>query len=160
MKRFGLFLIILVLFTGSIFAQNTEGFRFNERQQENNLVTVNGTLILERGLVAVQSERENPRNGERALVFLVPSLNRYIGFINGLSEGKAVSIEGYRFRNVIQPVKLTIDGRTYNLAAPGSGTSFGNYGNNPHMNNNPWQNRNFDNNNNQRNRQNRCCCCN
>ncbi|MDR0322258.1 MAG: hypothetical protein LBI28_12225 [Treponema sp.] len=79
------------------------------RQREVNTVTVDGTLKLENGFVAVQS-------GDS--VYLVPMLNRYIGFINGLREGTRVSVEGRGFRNFIHPTTVTIDGTAYNFAAP------------------------------------------
>lgn len=79
------------------------------RQREVNTVTVDGTLKLENGFVAVQS-------GDS--VYLVPMLNRYIGFITGLREGARVSVEGRGFRNFIQPATVTIDGTAYNFAAP------------------------------------------
>jgi hypothetical protein len=54
-------------------------------------------------------------------------LNRYIGFITGLREGASVSVEGYEFRNMIQPVKVTIDGKSYDFNAKdrGQGPGFG-----------------------------------
>jgi len=78
-----------------------------ERQREINPVTVSGVLKLERGLVAVESDAAD--------VYFVPLLNRYIGFITGLSEGTRVNIEGFQFRNFIHPEKLTINGRTYDF---------------------------------------------
>ena len=71
-----------------------------------NPVTVSGTLKLQRGMIAVES-------GEN--VYFVPLLNRYVGFINGMTEGTRVSVEGLQFRNIIQPIKFTIDGRTYDF---------------------------------------------
>jgi len=116
-KKLVLFLLIAAILTGSVFAQN----RSNQgnRQRENNNVTVSGTLKLERGIVAIQGEGDN--------VHYVPMLNRFIGFINGLREGANVSVEGTRFRNFIQPVKVTIEGRTYDFPANSSRTpAFGN----------------------------------
>jgi len=71
-----------------------------------NTVTVEGTLMLQRGIVAVQSEDT---------VLYIPLLNRYIGFINDLREGTQVSITGVRFRNLIRPSNVTIEGRTYDF---------------------------------------------
>ncbi|MCL2810182.1 MAG: hypothetical protein FWD24_09005, partial [Treponema sp.] len=45
--------------------------------------------------------------------YIIPLLNRYIGFISDLREGARVSIEGFGFRNFIQPVKVTINNRSY-----------------------------------------------
>jgi len=102
-------------------AQRSNNQRQNEPQRNFNTVTVEGTLKLERGLVAVES-------GET--VYLVPMLNRYIGFINDLKEGANVSVAGYEFRNVIQPTKLTIGGRDYDFPAFNQGPNFGNSNNN------------------------------
>jgi|GEM_PF-3913324 len=72
-------------------------------------VTLNGTLKLEKGFVAMQTQSENNP------VVLVPMLNRFIGFISGLTEGVNVSVEGFRFRNMVHPTKLTIGDRTYDF---------------------------------------------
>jgi len=118
MKRFSIFLLIAVFFAGSVFAQNAvqPAQERGNRQRENSTVTVEGTLKLERGFVAVES-------GDSVLA--VPMLNRYIGFINGLKEGARVSIEGFRHRNNIQPVKVTIDGKSYDFPAQNRGAAFG-----------------------------------
>ncbi|MCL2196972.1 MAG: hypothetical protein FWB77_05095 [Treponema sp.] len=81
------------------------------RQQQANNVKVEGTLKLEKGFVAIES-------GEN--VYLVPMLNRYIGFISSLKEGAKVTVEGRGFRNMVQPVKVSIDGKDYdfNIAMP------------------------------------------
>jgi len=78
----------------------------NERSSERveEVVTVQGTLQLQNGMVAVAS-------GDT--VYAVPRLTRYIGFINGLTEGTNVTVEGTRVRNRIQPAKVTIADRTY-----------------------------------------------
>ena len=51
-------------------------------------------------------------------VYLVPMLNRYIGFISGLKEGAKVTVEGRGSRNMIQPVKVNIDGKDYDFNIP------------------------------------------
>jgi len=120
-KKITVFLFIGVLLVGAVYGQDTRNNRrpddtqrTNERQRSNDPVTVEGTLKLERGFVAVES-------GDT--VYFVPMLNRYIGFINDLREGTRVSIEGREFRNTIHPTKVTIGGRTYdfpvNNRAPG-----------------------------------------
>ena len=103
MKRLTIFLFIAVLLAGSIYGQSRD-----TRQGENNSVTVDGILKLERGFVAVES-------GDT--VYYVPMLNRYIGFIDALKEGTAVSVEGNGFRNIIQPTKITIGDQSYDFPA-------------------------------------------
>jgi len=103
MKRVIIFMFIAVLVIGTVSAQNR-----NERQRASNSVAVEGTLKLERGLVAVES-------GDTT--YLVPLLTRYIGFIDGMKEGIKVSVEGFSFRNFINPTKVTIADKTYNFFA-------------------------------------------
>ena len=140
MKKLTVFLFIGVLLAGTVYGQgirdnqgagdtprrterqprneqrpNNDGQRSNDRQRNSDPITVEGTLKLERGFVAVES-------GDT--VYYVPMLNRYIGFINDLREGTRVSVEGREYRNVIQPTKVTIGGRTYDFPAgpnPGLG---------------------------------------
>jgi len=89
----------------------------NAPQRESKPVQVEGTLKLEKGFVAVES-------GDS--VFIVPMLNRYIGFISGLKEGAKVSVEGRGFRNAIQPTKVTLDGKTYEFSERNFGPTYGN----------------------------------
>jgi len=88
--------------------QNTERPDRNNRQRELKTVTVEGTLQLNKGFVAVES-------GDS--VYFVPMLNRYIGFIEGLKEGAKVAIEGFEARKFIQPKKVTINGKDYDFIA-------------------------------------------
>ena len=96
-----IFLLIVVFLAGSLFAQNRGGL-----QRELNPITIEGTLKLERGVVAVES-------GDT--VYLVPLLTRYISFINELREGEMISVEGYGFRNIVHPTKITIEGKSYDF---------------------------------------------
>ena len=137
MKRLTIFLLVAAMFIGSIYAQpmsertepeqpeQQEQQRTQQkqraqngevRQRESNPVTVEGTLKLERGFVAVDS-------GDT--VYYVPMLNRYIGFINDLKEGAAVSVEGHGFRNIIQPTKVTIGETSYDFPALSRVFAFG-----------------------------------
>jgi hypothetical protein len=108
MKKFIIFLFAAVLAVGTISAQDR-----NERQRVNSRTPQNieGTLKLEKGFVAVQS-------GES--VYYVPMLTRYIGFINGLKEDAKISIEGFLFRNIIHPLKVTVAEKSYDFLAPRS----------------------------------------
>jgi len=124
MKKILFCLVIAILIAGTIFAQpikeqrnppapkaNSEQLREtpqpkSNRVREDNSITVEGALKLEKGFVAVEN---------KDTVYIVPMLNRYIGFINGLKEGANVSIEGYKFNNMIRPSKVTIEGKSYDF---------------------------------------------
>jgi hypothetical protein len=101
MKKIISFMVIAVLIAGTVCAQD-KAPRENSRQRD--IVSVEGNLKLENGIVSVQS-------GDT--VYRIPLLNRYIGFINGLREGAKVSVEGNAFRNFIMPKKVVIDDKTY-----------------------------------------------
>jgi len=107
MRKLTIFLIVAVLAAGTLSAQTK-----NEKQRErpDNSVTVEGTLKLERGFIALQS-------GDS--VYFVPSLIRYTGFISELKEGASVSVEGYAFKNMLYPKKITVAGKSYDLIAAG-----------------------------------------
>jgi len=110
-KKLFIFLLIAVLFAGTISAQTRK-----DRQSNSNLITVEGILKLQKGFIAVES-------GETS--YLVPILTRYIGFIEGMKEGTKVSVEGYAFRNILHPVKVTIEGKSYDFFVDGPGPEFG-----------------------------------
>ena len=111
MKKFAVFLFVSVLLAGTVFAQNKDNRQNrNDRKQEVAKVTIDGILKLEKGVVAVAS-------GDS--VYFVPILNRYIGFIDGLKEGTKVSVEGSKIKDVIRPVKVTINGKSYDFPEKG-----------------------------------------
>jgi hypothetical protein len=106
-KKLVVFILVSALFAGTVFAQNRDNRPDrNDRQRAPVKVTVEGVLQLEKGVVAVAS-------GDS--IYLVPVLTRYIGFIEGLKEGAKISVEGSQFRNFIQPVKVTINGKSYDF---------------------------------------------
>jgi len=108
---------IACLATGTIFAQNWGGV--------SQSVTVTGTLQLQNGQIALAGGNT---------FYFVPTLGRYIGFIEGLKEGASVSIDGYVWGNYLEPSKLTIGGKSYNFSANnlgqgwGGGYGYGGYG--------------------------------
>jgi len=141
-KKLTVFMIAALLIAGTAFAQPIKEQREAElrdqqekaqrqdrqrnqqnRQMQDNSVSVEGTLKLEKGFVAVQNEES---------VYLVPMLNRYIGFIDGLKEGEKISIEGRGFKDMIQPLKVTIGEKSYDFIAPPHGSGFKNQGFNHH----------------------------
>lgn len=111
MKKILVLLFISALFTGTVFAQNRDNrLDRNDRQRGASKVTIEGVLQLEKGVVAVAS-------GDS--VYPVPVLTRYIGFIDGLKEGTKISVEGYQFNKFIRPVKVTINGKSYDFSEYG-----------------------------------------
>jgi hypothetical protein len=59
------------------------------------------------------------------ITYLVRGLNRYIGFIDGLKEGAAVTLEGFARPNpqndkvkFMSVQKLTLNGKDYDIARP------------------------------------------
>jgi len=147
MKKITILALIAVLLTSTIFAQNAGGQdskpensqtrnreRGNRQEradrqdrterhppqiQQREVVTVEGTVNINKGFVSVQS-------GET--VYFIPMLNNYARSISELKDGANVSVEGYGFRNMVHPTKITIDGNTYVLLQPalGQGLAFGN----------------------------------
>ena len=100
MKKILFMTVITCLVTGAVCAQG-----WGSASQP---VNVTGTLQLQNGQIALAS-------GDA--VYFVPALVRYIGFIEGLKEGARVSIEGYAWGNSLQPLKVNIDGKTYDFSA-------------------------------------------
>ena len=91
----------------------------NGRFQRETVTTVNGTLSIQNGMIAVASEGG---------LYFAPSLERYVGFIADLKEGAAISLEGFVSGNYIRPAALMINGRRYDLYAEGPQGGRGNRG--------------------------------
>ena len=103
MKKIVIILVIALLAVGTLPAQVRGG-----RQGSPESVIIEGTLQLHKGQFAVAS-------GDN--IYYVPRIGRYVGFIDSLKEGANVSFEGYVFGNFLQPVKMTLSGKTYELVA-------------------------------------------
>jgi len=133
MKKIFIFMFCIVLVMGMASAQgirdqqndgkpekrneqrrNIDPHAGNNRQNKDNRkgelksLTIEGTLKLEKGLIAVESGDE---------VYFVPMLTRYIGFLEGLKEGERVSIEGYGHKKIILPKKVTLGEKSYDFIA-------------------------------------------
>jgi hypothetical protein len=75
---------------------------------------LSGTLELNRGIIVLKSGDE---------IWQLPGLLRYAGFIDGLKEGAAVSLEGWGIRTprleeadgIFRVSKLTLDGKDYEV---------------------------------------------
>ncbi|MDR2575626.1 MAG: hypothetical protein LBC52_04195 [Treponema sp.] len=108
MKKVVFILLIAFLAIGALSAQ---GWGFRNAPES---AKIDGTLQLHNGQFAVAS-------GDN--IYYVPMISRYVGFIENLKEGSNVSFEGYVFGNFLRPLKMTVSGKTYDLAGGGA---FGN----------------------------------
>ena len=107
MKRFCIVLLIAIFTAGTVFAQSKEK---GGRDKKPDPVTIEGTLTLEKGIISLTS-------GDN--VYFIPRLSRLAGFIDGLKEGAKVSVQGYVFKNFIQPEKVTLNGKSYDFPKSG-----------------------------------------
>lgn len=78
--------------------------------------TISGNLGISRGMISLESGGG---------LYYVAGLNRFIGFIDGLKEGAAVSLTGYAFESprlsgakIFRVTELRLNGKTYDLAPP------------------------------------------
>jgi len=91
--------------------QSREHHRGNRPNAES--VNISGNLTLVRGRIAVISND---------LTYFAVGLNRYVGFIDGLKDGAAVTLQGNAFpvpqnekARFLQVQKLTLAGKDYDL---------------------------------------------
>jgi hypothetical protein len=122
---------IVIIFTIAFLVIGTISAQGSGRQIIPEPVKIEGTLQLQNGQFAVASGNNT---------YYVPMIGRYVGFIDALKEGSNVSFEGYVRGNFLMPVKMTIGGKSYDLAA---GRAFGDRRNNDFNNRNDrgWNNR-------------------
>jgi len=106
MKKVVIILFIAFLTVGTLSAQG-----WGPRNAPES-VKIDGTLQLHNGQFAVASGNN---------IYYVPRIARYVGFIDNLKEGSNVSFEGYVSGNFLRPLKMTISGKTYDLAGDPSG---------------------------------------
>jgi hypothetical protein len=109
MKKIALMCLLTAVIGGSIFAQSN-----------TPTTNIKGTLGLSNGKISVVSGN---------ITYYVNGLQRFVGFIDGLKEGAQVSIDGYAAAPTIEgqkdrlfrAVKLTLNGKTYEVGSPDSG---------------------------------------
>ncbi|GHU61491.1 hypothetical protein FACS189445_3540 [Spirochaetia bacterium] len=104
MKKFMVLLVIALFVAGMVSAQQWGNRGFSQS------IIVDGTLQLQNGTITVVKGNT---------IYYVPTLERYIGFIEGLKEGTQVNLEGYIIgnSNYVQPSKITINGKSYDFTA-------------------------------------------
>ena len=106
MKKIVLLVLFVAIIGGSLFAQAAAP-----------TTTISGTLGLSAGRISVVSGNTT---------YYVRGLERYVGFINGLNYGAAVSLTGYaappttegQTDRLFRPVTLTMGGRNYEVGSP------------------------------------------
>jgi len=115
MKRILIIVAAGLIAAGSLSAQAFGPASAPASQTQNvQTVKVEGKLALVNGMIAVQSGGKT---------YYVGSLNRLIGFIDGLKEGASVKLEGYAFALPGAPeylylrvTKLSFNGKDYDLS--------------------------------------------
>ncbi|MDR1099142.1 MAG: hypothetical protein LBL28_01540 [Treponema sp.] len=122
MKRTGFFLALLCA-AGILFAQtaNPPGPGFGRGEAEKTAIS--GNLGISSGMISLESG---------GTLYYVIGLNRFIGFIDGLKEGAAVSLEGYAFEAprlsgamLFRVTELRLSGKSYDLSPPGGRNFYG-----------------------------------
>jgi hypothetical protein len=84
---------------------------------------IRGTLTVAKGMLALEDDE--------GVLWYLPGLDRYIGFIDGLDAGERAALEGYApprgssQERYFQPIKLFIDEMEYDLAIPPEGMYLG-----------------------------------
>jgi hypothetical protein len=110
--------VLLILFITALAAMaSAQGWGWDHhRVPPAETVTVSGRMIVARGFPALESG---------GTTYMVAGINRLIGFVDGLKEGAQVTIEGLATTvsqdgktKFLRPSKLTLDGRSYDLAMP------------------------------------------
>jgi hypothetical protein len=96
-------------------AGNRQGMGSYPRVPAEN-VTVTGNLTIAQGMIAVKNDN---------ITYLLPGLNRYVGFIDSLKDGASVKLEGSAMSRspdaktkVLMISKLTIGGKEYDFGQP------------------------------------------
>ena len=99
---------------GSGGGQHHQGRQSQGAPANAEKVTVSGNLTIANGMIALKS-------GD--ITYLTRGLGRYVGFIDGIKDGAAVSVEGLSFSppdksdvKFLRIEKLTIGGKDYDLA--------------------------------------------
>jgi hypothetical protein len=118
MKRIMFLTLCVLTVVGVAFAQTGNkpgpdaGKGFTPPAQE----TISGNLGISGGMISLESGGS---------LYYVTGLNRFIGFIDGLKEGAAVSLTGYAFdaprlsgAKVFRAVEMRLNDKSYELAPP------------------------------------------
>ena len=90
--------------------------RENIRRPDMEAVTLSGELVVERGGPALKS-------GD--VTYILGGVHRLTGFVDGFKEGARITVEGSALSRqkedkikFLMPARLTINGKTYDMAPP------------------------------------------
>jgi len=111
MKKILPLYLFTVIICGNVFAQSN-----------TPITTIKGTLKL-------SGERFSVVSGN--ITYSIRGLERLVGVVDGLKDGAQVSMDGYAIapatagqnERVFNPVKLTINGKSYDVGSPGAANS-------------------------------------
>lgn len=125
MKKLALVLVAAIA-VASVASAQAVPWRFAPNTAtQAQLVKVDGKLALINGVIGVTAGGKT---------YYTPMVRRLVGFINGLSEGAAVKLEGYEYPIALAPgystlavTKLTFNGKDYDLSTSG-GFGYGGHG--------------------------------
>ena len=122
MKRKILLILLVCGLVTMVSAQAQGRGRTSSRIPAAEKVTVSGSLAVAHGMPALQS-------GD--VTYLLGGISRFFGFIDGLKEGAQVTIEGSALTSprdsnlkILRLSKLTMNGKSYDMALPEGGLGF------------------------------------
>ena len=97
------------------YSRERYGFQGNNRTSPQE-ASVSGNLTIVKGMIALVSDNTT---------YVTMGLDRYTGFIDGLKEGAAVTLEGYALPDpqnkdyvFLRVNKMTLNGKDYELGRP------------------------------------------
>ena len=100
------FAMLLALGARTTVLAQGEAAKFEPPKKET--ITAEGILKLQNGQIALVSGNTT---------YLVPSLMRYSGFIDGIKDGAKVKAQGYtKGKNLLKPTVITVNGKQYELS--------------------------------------------
>jgi hypothetical protein len=116
MKHKILFIILILGLAATASAQGWRNNGWRPHIPAAETVTVSGDLTITHGMPAVKSG---------SVTYLIGGLTRLAGFIDGLKEGSRVTVQGAARQinqdaelKFLQPSKLTLNEKTYDLELP------------------------------------------
>jgi hypothetical protein len=115
MKRIVLCVFFAAAMSGILLAQDSGRPGSARRNGPPEKITLSGSLGLSRGRIVLESG---------GATYYIAGLDRLIGFVEGLKEGAAVSLEGWAFplprsekEQIFRAAKISINGKDYELGS-------------------------------------------